>query len=305
MFGYKREEALGAPVKRFLHPVTDLRHNWVYQTMESHEATLTRRDGSSFPARVEVRELVSEGQATGLVYLIRDIADEKMTEEALRKTEKMAAAGRMAAAIAHEINNPLEAVINLMFLMRGEPMSREATRYLSMAEAEIERVSRIARQTLAFYRDTGKPGRVDVRELLNMTMDVHAFRHGHVQVHRRYRTDQAVAGFPGELQQVFHNLIGNAVEAGARDVWLRVDRGKDHGGRSGVRVTIADNGSGIDETVRGRIFHPFFTTKGDAGTGLGLWVSRGVILRHEGSIQVRTSTRDACKGTCFQIFLPR
>jgi signal transduction histidine kinase len=178
-------------------------------------------------------------------------------------------------------------------------------RFLSMAEAEIERVSRIARQTLAFYRDTGKPGRVDVRELLNMTADVHAFRHGTLRVHRRYRTDQAVSGFPGELQQVFHNLIGNAVDAGANDVWLRVDRSKDHGGRTGVRVTIADNGSGIDETVRGRIFHPFFTTKGEAGTGLGLWVSRGVILRHEGSIQVRTSTRDERKGTCFQIFLPR
>ena len=305
MFGYTREEALGTPARRFLRPVTEMPHNWVYQTMESHEATLTRRDGSTFPGRIEVRELVSDGRSTGLVYLIRDIADEKMTEEAMRKTEKMAAAGRMAAAIAHEINNPLEAVINLMYLMRGEAMSVEAMRFLSLAEAEIERVSRIARQSLAFYRDTGKAGRVDVRELLNMTVDVHAFRHGHLRVHRRYRTDQHVAGFLGELQQVFHNMISNAVEAGATDVWLHVDHGRDRTGRPGVRITIADNGSGMDEAVRRRIFHPFFTTKGESGTGLGLWVSHGVILRHEGSIRVRTSTRPAAKGTCFHIFLPR
>lgn len=304
MFGCTREEAVGAPVQRFLRPVTQIPHNWVYQTLDVHEVTLTRKDGSTFPGRVEVRELASDGRSTGLAYLIRDIADEKITEEALRKTEKMAAAGRMAAAIAHEINNPLEAVINLMYLMRGEPMSGEAMRYLSMADAEIERVSRIARQTLAFYRDTGKPGRVDVRELLNMTVDVHAFRHAHLRVHRRYRTDRQVAGFAGELQQVFHNMISNAIEAGATDVWLRVDD-RHQGGRPGVGITIADNGSGIDESVRGRLFHPFFTTKGDAGTGLGLWVSRGVILRHEGSIRVRTSTAPDAKGTCFHIFLPR
>ncbi|HET7346129.1 MAG TPA: PAS domain S-box protein, partial [Acidobacteriaceae bacterium] len=203
MFGCTREEAVGAPVQRFLRPVTQIPHNWVYQTLDVHEVTLTRKDGSTFPGRVEVRELASDGRSTGLAYLIRDIADEKITEEALRKTEKMAAAGRMAAAIAHEINNPLEAVINLMYLMRGEPMSGEAMRYLSMADAEIERVSRIARQTLAFYRDTGKPGRVDVRELLNMTVDVHAFRHAHLRVHRRYRTDRQVAASRANCSRCF------------------------------------------------------------------------------------------------------
>jgi signal transduction histidine kinase len=167
-------------------------------------------------------------------------------------------------------------------------------------------VSRIARQTLGFYRDSGKLTRIELRELLNMSVDVHRMRNPAIKVHRRYRTAQMISGYASELQQVFHNLVGNSVDAGATDLWVHLHRSSSSVPpyHSGVRISIADNGCGIDPTVRQRIFSPFITTKGEKGTGLGLWVTRGIILRHEGDIRVRTSTRPGSSGTCMNIFLP-
>ena len=169
----------------------------------------------------------------------------------------------MAAAIAHEINNPLEAATNLLFLLRSQNLDSDSMHFLSLAESEIERVSRIARQTLAFYRESGKPTRVDLRELLNLSVDVNGIRKPELKVHRRYRTAQVVSGYASELQQVFHNMISNSVEAGATELWLHTHQinGLAVRERRGVRITIADNGCGIDPAIRARIFSPFITTK--------------------------------------------
>lgn len=306
LLGYSRHEILGCPANRFIPWIETHSSTHGRRKARASECQIPRKGGGAFPGRVEARELNADGYSTGLAIFIGDLSDEKHVEEALQKTEKLASAGRMAAAIAHEINNPLEALTNLFYLLRNQELGRESMHLLSLAESEMGRVSRIARQTLSFYRETGKITRVDLRELLNMSVDVHGMRKPGIRVHRRYRKAQMVSAYASELQQVFHNMVANSVEAGATDVWLHL-----HGSsksappyRSGVRITIADNGCGIDAAVRSRIFSPFITTKGEKGTGLGLWVSRGIILRHEGQIQVRTSTRPGRSGTCMHIFLP-
>ncbi|MGC2639444.1 MAG: ATP-binding protein [Acidobacteriaceae bacterium] len=305
LLGYSCERMLEYPVKEFIPFLDESFLKRSRQGMMAEEFHVPRRDGRAFPARIEIRELMAAGQSTGFAIFVTDLSEEKHVEEVLQKAERLASAGRMAAAIAHEINNPLEAVTNLLFLLRNQDLTPESTHLLSLAESEIGRVSRIARQTLAFYRENGKPARVDLRELLNVSVDVHAIREPQLRVHRRYRTAQTISGYATELQQVFHNIIANSIEAGATDLWLHLHRNSGSApGRRGVRISIADNGCGIDPSVRSRIFNPFITTKGEKGTGLGLWVSRGMILRHEGSIRVRTSTRPGRTGTCISIVLP-
>lgn len=304
-FRVDAEELLDRPLPAYVKPLLP-GPNASVPAGADRELSLTRRDGSKFPARLRVEQLGAAGASTGSVCFVQDLTEEKHIEAVLRKTEKLASAGRMAAAIAHEINNPLEAVTNLLFLLRSEQLSAQALRYLSLLESEVERVSRIARQTLAFYRENGRPSRVDIRELLNLAVDVHATRKPDVRVHRRYRTSESIPGFASELQQVFHNLIGNAIDASATDIFLHTRHCTEVSPprRSGICVTVADNGTGIEPAIREQLFHPFVTTKGDRGTGLGLWTSRGIILRHEGSIRVRSLSAPAHSGTCFSIFLP-
>ncbi len=307
LLGYSRDEMLDFPVRRFLPPLESHFSSHRRRKVWSGEYQIPRKNGRAFPGRVLILELSAASESTGFAFFVYDLSEEKHIDEVLQKTERLASAGRMAAAIAHEINNPLEAVTNLLFILRNQDLKAETTHLLSLAETEIGRVSRIARQTLSFYRETGKIMSVDLRELLNLSVDVQGVRKPEMRIHRRYRAVPTVSGYASELQQVFHNMVANSVEAGATDLWIHLNRSGSSVPpyRSGVRITIGDNGCGIDLAVRSRMFSPFITTKGDKGTGLGLWVSRGIILRHEGNIRVRTSTRPGHSGTCMLIFLPR
>lgn len=305
-FGYSQEDLLGRNVREIFPSSSVPAERWLDHSLKVRELSLTHKSGNVFTAEVKTRTLENPEGANSLAFFVRDISSSKSVEEVLRKTEKLASAGRMAAAIAHEVNNPLEGVVNLLYLLRNENLSSEAREYLTLIETEIERVSRIARQTLGFYRDTGRPESVDLRELVNMVLDVHTVRRPNLRIYRRYRNVVPVVGYLSELQQVVHNLVGNAIDAGANRLWLHINRSGEltRSGRSGVRITIADDGSGIEPYHRKNLFNPFFTTKGEKGTGLGLWVSRGIVLRHEGSIQIRTTTTPGRSGTCFTIFLP-
>lgn len=305
-FGYSQEELLGRPVCEILRSSSVPAERWLDHSLQVRELLFEHKSGRTFAAEVKIRALGGPDGACSLAYFVRDISSAKSVEEVLRKTEKLASAGRMAAAIAHEVNNPLEGVVNLLYLLQNESLSSEGREYLTLVETEIERVSRIARQTLGFYRDTGQPEAVDLRELVNMVLDVHSVRRPNVRISRRYRNVVPVVGYLSELQQVVHNLVGNAMDAGATRLWVHVNQSGElaRSGRAGVRITIADDGSGIEPFHRKSLFNPFFTTKGERGTGLGLWVSRGIVLRHEGSIQVRTTTTPGRSGTCFTIFLP-
>ncbi|HEV2464841.1 MAG TPA: GAF domain-containing protein [Acidobacteriaceae bacterium] len=233
---------------------------------------------------------------------------QKQTEDALRSTEKFAAAGRMAATIAHEINNPLEAVMNLWYLLNQENLSPAGRERLGTMGDELERVSHITRQTLEFYRQGTNATAVNIADPIKAAVSLFARRaelSGTV-IETKFRTRATIYGFSGELRQLFANLIGNAIEAGSKTIKIRVSQA-DAGsaaGRPGVYVLVADNGAGIPDGTNSSLFQPFFTTKAEKGTGLGLWVSKGIVQKHEGWIRVRSSVTPGHRGTTFCMFLP-
>jgi PAS domain S-box-containing protein len=240
--------------------------------------------------------------------ILVDITEQKRGEETLRRTEKLAATGRLAASIAHEINNPLEAVTNLLFLIRQERLTPESARFAELAQQEVTRVSEITQQTLRFYRQSTLPTIANVSELLDSVITLHLGRIQTLQVHlqRDYPAHLSLFCFAGELRQLFANLIGNALDAMSPDGGRLVVRAHNswQNGTLGVRVSVADTGCGISEEARRHIFEPFFTTKEATGTGLGLWVSDQIIRKHHASVRVRSRTHGSATGTVFSIFFP-
>jgi PAS domain S-box-containing protein len=240
--------------------------------------------------------------------IVMDVSERKRSEDALRRTEKLAATGRLAASIAHEINNPLEAITNLLYLLRRFcDLDETASSYVSIAEREVRRMSEITQQTLRFYRQSTLPGRTTMGDLLDSVLDMYNVRLNTlgIRLERRYDPTVELYCFAGEVRQVIANLVSNAIDAttGGGRLMVRAHRSRDWGNpeREGVRITIADTGIGMTPEVKGRLFEAFFTTKGATGTGLGLWVSHEIIVKHHGIIHMRSQ---AGSGTVFQIFIP-
>jgi len=245
--------------------------------------------------------------------IVLDATDRKRSEEALRKSEKLAATGRLAASIAHEINNPLEAITNLLFLLRNFcQLEDPALNYVTLAENEVHRIAEITQQTLRFYRQSTLPTRARMSDLLDSVLSLyHGRLHSiNIKVERRYDPQLDLFCFAGELRQVFANLVGNSLDAVADGdrLLVRASRSRDwrNPAQAGVRFAIADTGSGMEPHVRERAFEAFFTTKEVTGTGLGLWVSHEIITKHHGRIRLRSRTNASGKpsGTVFQIFIP-
>jgi len=246
----------------------------------------------------------------GLV--VTEVTERVRAEEAMRRSEKLAAAGRLAASIAHEINNPLESVTNLLFLLQHHPsLDAEALEYASLAQRELSRVGEITQQTLRFYRSSSRPEMVRLGEVVNSVLALHTGRmqSAGVRVERRVDATAEIFGFTGELRQLLANLVGNAVDAMSADGLLRIRvRKATLQGVEGVRVTVADTGTGMSDEVRLRIFEPFYTTKEATGTGLGLWVSAEIVEKHKGVLSLRSRQATAgyaSSGTVFSIFFPR
>ena len=248
--------------------------------------------------------------------IIVETTERKRAEEALRKTEKLAAAGRLAASIAHEINNPLEAITNLVYLLCKEPsLNAQARSYAESARHEISRVAELTQQTLRFYRQSSLPVVANIPELMDSVLSLfHGRMHSRrIQVTRRYRANVDLFCFSGELRQVFANLIGNALDAMNEGGRLRLSVRRSRrwsDGTSGIRIFVADNGCGMTPKILNRIFEPFFTTKEATGTGLGLWVSDEIIRKHRGRVQVASrpdsseGLQSKISGTVFMVFFP-
>jgi PAS domain S-box-containing protein len=243
--------------------------------------------------------------------IVVEATERKRAEDTLRKTEKLAAAGRLAASIAHEINNPLEAVTNLLYLLRHQPsLDQEAIAYTNLAQQEISRVAELTQQTLRFYRQSTLPAVANTAELLDSVLTLYMGRLAalQIEVSRDNRPDVDLFCFAGELRQVFANLVGNAIDAIGQGGHLRLSVRRSRSwtdGTPGVRVFVADSGCGMTKDTRTRIFEPFFTTK-ETGTGLGLWVSGEIIAKHKATWRVASRRGEAGKrsGTVFMLFFP-
>jgi PAS domain S-box-containing protein len=315
--GLAQDQVLGDGWLSAVHPddLRGLQLSWerarLYGERHEEEFRFRRYDGVYHWFRtwnLPVRN--TDGEVVRWFGTALDIEQQKLGEEALRKSEKLAAVGRLAASISHEINNPLEAVTNLVFLARNEPgVPERAQEFLSTAERELARISHVATQTLRFYRQPSRPTWTNIPELIDSLLAIYESRitNSQIEVIREYSRDVGpVQVFESELRQVIANLLVNAIDAtppGGR-VLIRECRCRRWStGERGVRITIADNGHGIEREVLSRIFEPFFTTKTNTGTGLGLWVTREIVDKHGGFIRVR-SRQGRASGTVFMFFLP-
>ena len=281
LYQYSADEAVGRHVTITAPPgrVGEVEENRSRlnrgESVPSYQTERMRKDGSRVSVMISISPLRdTKGQIVGASAIARDISAQKRSEEALRRNEKLATAGRLAASIAHEINNPLEAVTNLIYLARHDPAN--APGHLEMAERELERVAHIAQQTLGFVvPESSVATALDVGSVLDEVLRLYSSKllKKRIQVVKRFR-GAAIRAYGGELRQLFSNLIVNAVEAmnAGGHLWLRVRPVQEYvdGGRRGVRVVVADNGSGISAEHFEHLFEPFYTTKKDAGTGLGL-----------------------------------
>ena len=322
-FGYRSEQVMGQPLDWLIPESARAAHRIHIQnfgktgvtTRSMHSPRMLnglRAGGEEFPIEATISQVEAAGQKLYTVVL-RDITERKRAEEELHKSERLAQAGRMAATIAHEINNPLESVANALYLVERspslDPNSREMVR---TAQEELKRIVQITKLTLGFSRQEERvETEVSPIDLIESVLTLYGrkLRTLKVRVEKQYNTERKLNAVAGEIRQVFSNLIVNAADAlqscGDR-LLIRVAEGRhwEDFSRRGIRVSIMDNGPGIHHANRAHLFEPFYSTKGQKGTGLGLWVSQGIVKKHGGSISMRSSVTLGRSGTIFSVFLP-
>jgi PAS domain S-box-containing protein len=312
LYGWRREEILG----KSIHQVLQTRFPEGFNEVENALAQTGKWNGNLIQITRDGQEvtvacrkaLKADGNA--ILEINRDITAQLKAEDALRKTERLAAMGRVAGIIAHEINNPLEAITSAFYLLRDHPSLDEEARYLAkLGEEELLRVAHITRQTLGFYRESKHPVEVSISTLLDEILELQTRRmeFNNISLNKQYRSKGTIWGFPVELKQVFLNLIGNAVQAMPEGGTLRLHVFKSSWQpheRPEVCISICDTGTGIDPEHAKHLFEPFFTTKSTKGTGLGLWISKGIIQKYGGAIRFRSASFSGRNITCFQVRLP-
>jgi PAS domain S-box-containing protein len=325
LFGYTAEEAIGQSIMLIIpadrrkeeESILDrIRHG---QRVDHFETVRRRKDGTLIELSVTISPVRdSTGRVVGASKVGRDITERRQSERALReseerlrKTEKLAAAGQLAASLAHEINNPLSSVTNALYLLKttGE-LSGGAKSLVDIASSELARMARIVKQSLSYYRRAVAPTDVDIATTVAESLQVFSAKLERlgIAVQPNLIKGYVVSGFADEIRQIIDNLLLNAIEAmpdgGRLRIEVRPSRDWKQGSRQGIRFVVADTGSGIPKNIASRIFEPFFTTKEEKGTGLGLWVVRGLVAKHEGRIRVCSSDRAGRSGTVISIFWP-
>ncbi|HVD61956.1 MAG TPA: ATP-binding protein [Gemmatimonadaceae bacterium] len=227
-------------------------------------------------------------------------------EEILLKTERLSAAGQMASLLAHEINNPLAALTNVMFLLSQQPLSGPSRELLTSGTDTLHRINRIAGMTMGFFFERDAAVRVRLDEIVDEVAETFTSAEQHIRFVRDFRTNQYIVASPPKMKQLVANLLTNAMESGASTVRVRVEAGGEWRvpARRGIRITIADDGCGIPNELRDQVFEPFFSSKSEKGTGLGLWACRTIVVRNGGAIRLRSALAGPRKGTCVSVFLP-
>ena len=320
MYGYRPDEIIGQNVSILLPPdrsdevIKILERLRRGERIQHFETTRRAKNGKILQVQLTISPVRDgNGNIVAASTIARDITKAKLAEEALRNSERLAVAGRMAATIAHEINNPLETVTNILYLLGRNPSLDESAKgYLKVADEELRRVGQITRTTLGLHRDPdSKPTLVNVPGMLETIIMLYQRQlqavGGHVETH--FEASRTVQGIASELRQVFSNLIANAIDALETEgtkIIIRVHNATDwrQGKRQGVSVLIADDGAGMNAETRANLFQAFYTTKGHKGTGVGLWVTQGIVAKHGGWIRARSRT-GINHGTCFVVFLPQ
>jgi signal transduction histidine kinase len=273
-----------------------------HTVLRNSNGIYTAIEDSAAPIRDHQNNLI------GVVLVFRDATLERQTQAALRESEKLTSAARMSATVAHEINNPLEAVVNLLYLVKGTPgLPESAIDHLLVAEQELERVSHITKQTLAFYRESKTAERIDVIPLVEYVLKLQSnkFKTKAIKVQREFGECPPITGSSGELKQAVSNLISNAADAvgDGGTICIRLSCVESIDGIA-VHIEIEDDGPGIAAEHLDRLFEPFFTTKADVGNGLGLWVTKEIIERHQGMIVVNSRTENGLGGAVFVVQIP-
>ncbi|AXC14470.1 Chemotaxis protein methyltransferase CheR [Acidisarcina polymorpha] len=282
----------------------------LFVSLTSERVSKEVQSGDRF-FRLSLNPIIADEASAGSIFIVADTTQQKLAEQAILISERLAATGRMAHTIAHEINNPLEAITNLVYLVQTSLDDREAAQqYIDSAASEVARVSRIARQILSFNRESFSPIEIDIAELIDdvLALNNRAIVDKNLRIRKTARGAQMIEGFPAQLRQVFSNLIRNAVEASFPNSEIRINISPSGLRRNladpAVRVTIADHGVGIAPQHLGRIFDAFFTTKALKGSGVGLWLSSSIIHEHGGRLRVRSSIERSHSGTSMSVVLP-
>jgi PAS domain S-box-containing protein len=320
--GLPREKILGRPITE-IAPLKGLKEIFE-QVARGHlvrnlllEGELPTRPGEHRFWNVSYSPISnSDGTVEAIAAVILEVTTQKKAEAALIQSEKLAAVGRLASSISHEINNPLEAITNLLYLIAlSNDLPEGIKSYVQIAQSELSRVCQIATQTLRFHRQAVRATHVSAADLVNAVLDLYHGRLANSGVHvdAAYSTDTTVLCFENDIRQVLNNLIANALDAmrqGGGILRVRAHDATDYSaqfpqGRRGIRITIADTGHGMPPPVRARLFEPFYTTKDLNGTGLGLWISAGIVDRHHGRLFFRSTEHPIHHGTVFSLFLPR
>ena len=316
MFGYKAEEIVGQPVTILIPP--ELRDDEprilakirAGERIEHFETVRVKKNGERIQVSLTVSPVKDQhGKIIAAAKIVRDITRQKQLETALHTSERLASVGRLAATVAHEINNPLEAITNFIYLAKHQPdLPEKVKRYLQRADQELGRVAHIAQQTLGFYRDNSEPVLLSVPEVIDDVLAIYERKFGHKEliVEKEIQPDLNICTLQGELKQMLSNLISNAIDASKEGGKILVRaRAWNYfqSGSPGIRITIADNGIGIPSSNKANLFAPFFTTKKEVGTGLGLWITRDLLQKKGGHIRFRSSDSQP-SGTVMSIYLP-
>jgi PAS domain S-box-containing protein len=319
--GWTIVDAKGKPLEKVFHIVNEQTRQRCDNPVEkvrrlkqvvglANHTVLIGRDGREYVIDDSAAPITSgDGKMIGVVLVFRDVTEERRVQTALVASEKLAVAGRLAASIAHEIHNPLDSVANLHFLLAEESDPVKRAEYLRLAQQELSRTMQISRTMLSLYREPKAPIQIDLSELIEgvlLLLD-RRLQHQGIALETNIAGELMVEGFPAELRQVFTNLIVNAIEAAGVKGRVRIRMERAESGElqgAGAMIEVADSGPGIAPEAARRLFQPFFTTKGVEGTGLGLWVSMGIVQKHGGSISVATSADTDLPGARIQVYLP-